>query len=133
MNEHGDSTIENHAEIDQISRIRDAAEMPPTQFKDCLRTVSVSMKMLAGVPVTRVYGAGKTKAAYFTVSEDQFTIFVTKNQFKKNRIGQSSRTSAKLVLRANIDEEREQAFLIDIGSIVRIHKGNTTLQFELFQ
>jgi len=107
---------------------------PPILFKDCLRFVPVPGGILTGVRVSRVNGDGKKKAAYLTLSDDQFTIFVTKNRFKKERVGYSNRIST-LLTQANvaIDEKVEDALVIDVGCIVRIQKGQSTLKFELSQ
>jgi len=106
----------------------------PILFKNCLRFVPVPEGILTGVRVSRVNDDGKYKAAYLTVSDDQFTIFVTKNRFKKERVGYSNRIST-LLTQANvaIDEKLEDALVINVGCIVCIQKGQSTLKFELHQ
>jgi hypothetical protein len=72
-----------------------------------------------GVDVMRVYANGKTKKCFLTLSDDNFTLYVTSDKYKKS----------KGFFRRKTENKDERA--IDIGAIDRIQRGHATNKFEL--
>jgi len=110
-----------------------AAPLQP-RFQSCLTSIQVPAKMLVGINVIKVNGNGKRKFAFLTLSQDQFTVYITTTQIRNNN-GKHGILHLFLHRVASIgrhnDDEYEYERAIDIGSITRIQKGQSTLKFEL--
>lgn len=78
---------------------------------------------------------GRTKPAYLTLSDDRFTIHITTSKLKKNtKVGKMEVPRPFLKKVTSIgsnDDESDCQSSIDVGSIDRLQKGQTTLRFEL--
>jgi hypothetical protein len=80
--------------------------------------------------------SGKTKAAYLTLSNDKFTIYVTTTKFKSGKVGNLTSIRRPLLRKVTSigshqgDDDIEER-MIDIGSLDRVQEGQNTLRFEL--
>lgn len=92
---------------------------PKSTFKNALKTIPVPIALTDGVDVMRVYANGKTKKCFLTLSNDNFTLYVTSDKYKKS----------KGFFRRKTEDKDERA--IDIGAIDRIQRGHATRKFEL--
>jgi hypothetical protein len=92
---------------------------PRSTFKNALKTIPVPIALTDGVDVMRVYANGKTKKCFLTLSDDNFTLYVTSDKYKKS----------KGFFRRKTENKDERA--IDIGAIDRIQRGHATHKFEL--
>lgn len=75
--------------------------------------------------------SGRIESAYLTLSRDQFTVFVSKKKFHRDKVGYDTLRSK--MLPANINESEVGGSSMNVGSIVRIQKGVSTLKFEMAQ
>jgi len=117
-----------------LVRKNDRVTPPLSAFRTCLVSVSVPPKILIGIKVTKVNSNGKTKGAFLTLSEDKFTLYITTTQIKNDK---GSNGVFRPIIRrvasigSSHGDEHEYERTIDVGSIVRIQKGQHTLRFEL--
>jgi len=104
-------------------------------IKTCLKTVTVPQKLLEGVPVVKVHANGNLKNAFLTISEDNFTAYVTTSKLNDNRRFRNGKILSPLIRRVSSsllsDDESENVRSIGISSINRIQVGHNTLTFEL--
>jgi len=134
-------TSDNLSKVNERSRSAQArrctvsstqAGPPRSTFKACLTSTDVPHKILEGVNVIKVNNIGKTKVAFLTLSQDKFTVYITTSKIKNN-----GRNSVLLPMLRRVtsirshDDEYEYERAIDVGSIIRIQKGQNTLKFEL--
>lgn len=80
--------------------------------------------------------SGKSKPAYLTLSKDKFTIYITSYQFKAGKVGKNMTSVRRPLLRkvtsiGSNDDEKSDERAIDVGSLDRVQKGQSTLKFEL--
>ena len=80
--------------------------------------------------------SGKSKPAYLTLSKDKFTIYITSYQFKAGKVGKNMTSVRRPLLRkvtsiGSNDDEKSDVRAIDVGSLDRVQKGQSTLKFEL--
>lgn len=83
------------------------------------------LELQQGVHVLRVFANGKTQKSFLTLSEDNFTLYLTTERKSTSRASFSflwGRGSMSMTL-------QERA--IDIGAIDRIQRGHATKRFEL--
>lgn len=83
----------------------------------------------------KITNNGRTKPAFLTLSDDRFTVHITTSKLKKNsKVGimEVPRPFLKKVTSiGSNDDDSDFQSSIDVGSIDRLQKGQTTLRFEL--
>jgi phosphatidylinositol phospholipase C delta len=118
--------------------------MPRAEIQTALASVPVSMALFDGINVTRVISNGKLKSRILTLSPNKFTLHVSSSRLKGGALPSQSgggRFLLKPMLKkvasvgsvsmdGGADGERGQERSIDVGSIDRVQKGQTTLKFE---
>ena len=79
-----------------------------------------------GVKVKRIYASGKTKDCFLTLGNDNFTLYVTTEKYKKSKGFFSGFGSSRKSSQSKKDERA-----VDIGAIDRIQRGHATHKFAL--
>jgi hypothetical protein len=92
----------------------------------------VPVALQEGVHVLRVYANGKTQNSFLTLSDDKFTLYLSKTQ--KNGPASKRGWLQQFVARKHSTPQHQQPTderTIDIGSIERIQRGHANKRFEL--
>jgi hypothetical protein len=90
-----------------------------------LKGIPVPAALVEGVKVTRVYATGKTQNCFLTLGNDNFTLYLTAEKYKKNKGFFSSFGSSR-----RSDQSKDER-AVDIGAIDRIQRGHATHHFAL--
>ena len=116
--------------------------MPKAEIQTALESVPVPMYLFHGIPVTKITTNGKLKNRILTLSPNKFTIHISSSRLKGGSMPNNSpgglikpmllkvASVGSVSTDGGADGERGQERSIDIGSIDRVQKGQTTLKFE---
>jgi len=116
----------------------DVSHPTKPSIQTSLSSVPVPRKLFDGIRVIKVTSNGRMRDRILTLSQNKFTLFVTGHRMNSDPTAGGGVLRATLLKVTSIgsydhngDEKVDAERAIDMGSIDRVQKGQTTLKFEV--